>query len=283
MQLPALVEPITFQGLECFRLSVGAASAIVSRLGAQVLSWIDAAGRQRLFLSEHAKFDGSVAIRGGIPVCFPQFSGLGELPKHGFVRTRLWDRAPAPTAGESGSLTLRCADNAATRALWPHAFELQIAVTLGLAALEVGLVVRNTGEAPISFTGALHTYLAVDDIDAVSLHGLQGHVYRDAAKGNQIRTESDPQLRFVQEVDRVYHSVQRLLTISEGADSLSIAGPGFPDVVVWNPWKALCRGLPDMLPDGYRNMVCVEAAVAQVPAVVAPGRQWTGSQILGYA
>lgn len=283
MQHLALVEPVLFHGLDCYRLRVGAASAIVSRLGAQVLSWIDSQGRQQLFLSERAKFDGSVAIRGGVPVCFPQFSGLGELPKHGFVRTRLWDRAPAPAASESGSLTLRCADNAATRALWPHAFELQIEVTLGLAALEVGLVVRNTGDAPISFTGALHTYLAVDDIDAVSLHGLQGLVYRDAANGNPIRTEADAQLRFSREVDRVYHAVQRPLTVNDGARSLSIAACGFPDVVVWNPWQTLCSGLPDMRPEGYRNMVCVEAAVAQAPAVVAPGRQWTGSQTLGLA
>lgn len=280
MQLPALVEPILFHGLECFRLSVGAASAIVSRLGAQVLSWIDADGRQRLFLSEHAKFDGSVAIRGGIPVCFPQFSGLGDLPKHGFVRSRLWDRVPAPAAGASGSLTLCCADNAATRALWPHAFEVQIAVTLGLAALEVGLVVRNTGDAPISFTGALHTYLAVDDIDAVSLRGLQGLVYRDAANGNLIHTEGDGPLRFAQEIDRVYHAVLGPLTVSDGANALSIGACGFPDVVVWNPWQNLCRGLPDMALAGYRHMVCVEAAVAQFPAIVAPGQQWTGSQTL---
>lgn len=283
MQVPTHIETFLFQGLECFRLRTGAASAIVSRLGAQVLSWIDADGRQRLFLSERAKFDGAVAIRGGIPVCFPQFSGLGDLPKHGFVRTRLWDRVLAPGADASASLTLRCADNAATRALWPHAFEVRIEVTLGLAALAVGLFVRNTDAAPISFTGALHTYLAVDDIDALSLYGLQGLTYRDAAKGNPIRTEGDAQLRFAQEVDRVYHAVQGPLTLGDGAHTLSIAASGFPDVVVWNPWQILCRGLPDMLPTGYRQMVCVEAAVAQVPAIVAPGQEWTGSQTLRLA
>jgi glucose-6-phosphate 1-epimerase len=39
--------------------------------GATVLSWKDAAGDEKLWLSEAAKLDGSRAVRGGIPVVFP--------------------------------------------------------------------------------------------------------------------------------------------------------------------------------------------------------------------
>lgn len=50
--------------------------------GATVISWKDAAGREKLWLSEAAKLDGSKAVRGGIPLVFPVslFPPLLSLP-----------------------------------------------------------------------------------------------------------------------------------------------------------------------------------------------------------
>lgn len=39
--------------------------------GATVISWKDAAGNERLWLSNASKLDGSKAVRGGIPLVFP--------------------------------------------------------------------------------------------------------------------------------------------------------------------------------------------------------------------
>lgn len=39
--------------------------------GATVLSWKDASGNEKLWLSEGAVLDGSKAVRGGIPLVFP--------------------------------------------------------------------------------------------------------------------------------------------------------------------------------------------------------------------
>mgnify|MGYP000843961582 CR=1 FL=1 len=89
------IEEIEFHGIAALRLNgPRGASAVVSKLGAQVLSWVTPDVRERLFLSDKAVFDGSVAIRGGIPVCWPQFAGLGELPKaHHGVGLRFSKRA----------------------------------------------------------------------------------------------------------------------------------------------------------------------------------------------
>ena len=280
MQLPSQVESIRFRGIECYRLVAGAASAIVSRFGAQVLSWRDAAGRERLFLSERAIFDGHTPIRGGIPLCFPQFSGLGDLPKHGFVRSRMWDLAGAQADDGLVSLTLRTGDDAGTRAIWPHAFELLLEVKLRVEHVQIGLSVRNSGTTPFAFTGALHTYFAVGDIAATSLTGLNGLEYRDAAGGNTIRVETDASLVVGQEVDRVYHRAQQQLSLDDGNAELAVAATGFTDVVVWNPWQVLCAQLSDMQAQAYRKMLCVEAAVAQFPVSVAAGDLWSGSQEL---
>lgn len=39
--------------------------------GATVISWKDASGSEKLWLSSAAKLDGTKAVRGGIPVVFP--------------------------------------------------------------------------------------------------------------------------------------------------------------------------------------------------------------------
>ena len=284
MQLPAQIELILFRGIECYRLKAradsAASSAIVSRFGAQVLSWRDVTGRERLFLSERAVFDGHTPIRGGIPLCFPQFSGLGDLPKHRFVRSRVWELVAAYADSELVSLTLGTGDDAGTRAIWAHAFELRLEAQLRATQMQVSLTVRNTGTTPFAFTGALQTYFSVSDIAGANLMGLNGHEYRDAAAGNAIRSEADASLLVTAEVDRVYHHAQGQLMLEDGAARFGIAAASFADVVVWNPWHALCAKLPDMSALGYRKMLCVEAAVAQFPVTVAAGEVWSGSQKL---
>ena len=59
--------------------------------GAHVTSWVPAGARDdRLFLSATSRFGEGEAIRGGVPVCFPQFADQGALAPHGFVRTTAW-------------------------------------------------------------------------------------------------------------------------------------------------------------------------------------------------
>ncbi len=44
-----------------------------------------------IFMSKNAVFAPPKAIRGGVPVCFPQFSNFGPLAQqHGFVRNKQW-------------------------------------------------------------------------------------------------------------------------------------------------------------------------------------------------
>ena len=50
----------------------GNSSLTVVPFGATVISWI-VDGQERIFVSKTAILDGSKAIRGGVPVCFPNF------------------------------------------------------------------------------------------------------------------------------------------------------------------------------------------------------------------
>lgn len=275
------IENIEFHGIEALRLNGPRGSAaIISRLGGQVLSWLTPDGRERLFLSERAVFDGSMPIRGGIPVCFPQFAGLGELPKHGFARTRLWSVAAQRCGDDYALVTLELGDDEETRALWPHAFRAEITVMLELDRIDVEFCVENTGPEPFAFTGALHTYLRVVQVEDVALEGLHGYDYRDAVKSNRVVRETGTEVTVDGEIDRVYYDVRRPQLLNAGNLSLGIQNQGFTDVVVWNPWLDKCALLADMAPDGWRRMLCVEAALARNPVLLPAGEEWYGRQTL---
>ncbi|KFN41939.1 D-hexose-6-phosphate mutarotase [Arenimonas metalli] len=252
----------------------------VSAQGAQVLSWRDASGRERFFLSPNAVFAPGQAIRGGAPVVFPQFSGRGALPKHGFARGLPWTAGPVEALPDGLSrLSLSLNASAETRVLWAHEFEAVMEITLGARELEMRLRVRNTGPAPFAFTAALHSYFAADLSDA-RLRGLAGRPYEDAADGGRWRLQEGDEVAFGAELDRVYPEVADELTLVAGGQGLRIAADGFRDVVVWNPGPVLAAALPDLGAGQHLHFVCVEAANVLHPVVLAPGQAWSGAQRL---
>jgi len=269
-----------FAGLPACELALPAGDRLVVALhGAQVLSWVSG-GLERLYLSPNSVMDGQAAIRGGVPVCFPQFNQRGplaeRLPKHGFARNVAW-RADAPVlSAERAELTLRLADNAQTRAWWPQAFELQLHIDLSPGALHITLGVHNTDEQALAFSGALHTYLVVDDVAQATLQGLGGQPEWDALTNTH--APAPDTLRFAAEFDRVYEAAHLPLTLNQ---SLQISqSPSWAHTVVWNPAEALCLRLADMPDDGWRHMLCVEAAQVYTPITLPAGERWAGWQRL---
>jgi glucose-6-phosphate 1-epimerase len=273
----------TLQELPGFRLDAGPdGSAFVAAQGAQVLSWQAGDSIERLYLSPATggmTRDGrkAVPIRGGVPVCFPQFSDRGAMVKHGFARDLPW-RIGDPV---QASVTMRLHDDDASRQYWPHAFEAQIDVRLGPGNLEIVFKVVNTGNGPFSFTTALHTYLRVDDIRRIQLFGLQNVAYQDATDGCTVKTQQEPGLAIPGEVDRVYmNALGPVRMVEQDRTLLTISQRGFFDTVVWNPGPDRAHMLADMPDEDWLHMLCVEAACASVPVTIEAGACWEGSQRL---
>ncbi len=257
------------------------ARAEIYQHGAHLTSWIAAGGVERLYLSGKALFRSGAAIRGGVPVIFPQFAGEGPLPKHGFARSLPWQLVSSEQPGQGlATAVFRLEDADATRAIWPHAFKAELRVSVGGATLETTLSVENSGDAGISFTAALHTYLRVGDIGGVRLHGLQGLHYRDTALGGSTALESADSLRIEGEVDRIYFDAPAGLELIDALGRLRIESTGFADAVVWNPGAERAAALADLDAEGYRKFLCVEAAAVGVPISLAPGARWSGMQRL---
>jgi len=270
-------------GLPKLELVAGdGARAEVYLHGAHVTSWTPAgAGGDRLFLSARSRFGPGEAIRGGIPVCFPQFAAQGPLPNHGFARVSVWELVHARrTDTGAARAQLGLADSPMTRAQWSHPFALELTVAVTGRVLELGLTVINTGTKAFEFTGALHTYLRVADVRHTVVRGLRNVRYRDKALGTDGNLEAAQALAIDREIDRVYYAAPEDLAAVEPGSTTAIRPTGFPDTVVWNPGPERGATLGDLEPDGYLRMLCVEAAISRAPATVAPGARWTGAQTL---
>ena len=262
------------------------ATADVYLHGAHVTAWTPAgASQSRLFLSDRAVFVDGKAIRGGVPVIFPQFSNAGPFVRHGFARTKTWtlDRAGRDADG-SALAHLSLVDTAATRALWPHAFRLRLAVRVAGATLELRLVVENTGSAPFDATLALHTYLAADGLSTDGtprVSGLRGLAYRDTTAGGAPRTETGDTVEVDgREIDRVYVGVSGALALADARHTLHVTQEGFADAVVWNPGWEKGAEIGDLGSGDASRFVCVEAAQVAQPVLLGPGETWTGVQRL---
>ena len=268
---------LDFRGQPALHFAMPEGDAITVALhGAHLLSWTTADGRERIYLSPDAVFDGRAAIRGGVPICCPQFNQRGTLPKHGFMRNLTWNLA----GHDASSVSFALHDNEATRALWPHAFAARLELQLALGSLRIALALTNAGDAPWSFAAALHSYLYVDDIGAARLEGLQGAARWDALRDER-QIEASAALQFDGEFDSVYRAPPQPLRLVQPSGALEIAqSDSCTETVVWNPGAALAARLADMPDDGFRHMLCVEAARIDEPVTLAPGASWQGWQQL---
>ena len=279
MTEPAAAREI-WRGLACTRITLPNGDSVrVSDFGAQVLSW-HARGHERMFLSGRAVLDGSTAIRGGVPVCFPQFNQRGPLPKHGLARRTTWQWLGAQVEGAAITARWQWDAPAPLHPEFAHALCAQMAVTVSPDTLRVQLSATNTGSSAWAFTCALHTYLAVQGADMAALQGLDGVACWDAAK-NFAPTIQTGAVTLGAEIDRVYARPAQPLELHDAHGTLRIhQDAAWPETVVWNPGPALCATLADMQATDWMHMLCVEAAAINQPMALHPGQHWHAAQTL---
>ena len=256
----------------------------VSLFGGQVCSWRGADGSERLFMSAQTCWDDSSALRGGVPVIFPQFAEFGALPKHGFARISRWTLDHAGRADDgSGQMCLTLRDGPASAQFAGH-FLLTLTINLTDERLRLSLAVQNTGDQPFEFCAALHTYLRAE-IRRCSIGGLARQNYRDSVDQGRMVTAAasaaaTDRLTIDREIDRIYAALSTPVVLHAPQGPLEITQTGFEDVVVWNPWRAKTAAMSDLAPDDYLRFVCIEAGLINQPATLPPGARWCGSQTL---
>lgn len=255
----------------------------IYRHGATVTSW-KIMGQELLYLSPKAVFAPGKAIRGGIPVVFPQF-GPGMLPQHGFARNSTWQLGETNVVKATGDISTSfiLEDSPATRAIYPHHFRLTLTVMLKPTALSMQLRVenRNADMRSMPFTTLLHTYLQVEDVLKTTVRGLQNRQYVDQVDGKKIKEDRSEAVIFRGEVDRMYiQGAASPVRLNDGGNcELMVKTTGFEDFVIWNPADTeKTRGMTDLAEGDWKKFVCIEAGQVIEPVVLAAGAAWEGAQ-----
>lgn len=259
--------------LPMLEMSTPSSTAEIYLHGAHVSHFQKHGEPPMLFLSQCSRFENGAPIRGGIPIIFPWFGKPADRSgQHGFARNLLWELAEI-TSPADGSVVARLRLPDVAESPECPACSVEYIVTID-SRLTVELVVTNKSAHKLAFENCLHTYFAVGDINAVSVTGLKGVDYLDALENRQRKIETAEAVRFNGEVDRIYvntpHAVEirdeslNRITRVEKEHSLS--------TVVWNPWIAKAKAMPDYGDDEYQRMVCVESGNVAVNAVsLLPG------------
>lgn len=240
----------TWKNLPVLVIKNDAAEAKIALHGAHVLSYKPAGEREVLWLSEESWAEPGKPIRGGIPVCWPWF-GPAQEPPHGVARIAEWTLKE--TVSDQSRTTVR---------FEAFAFEnliADISVTIG-EKLIVELTTTNLGPDEFRLTQALHSYFDISNISAVKVLGLDGAEYIDTL--NSTRHTQDGAIAFTAETDRIYDHTEAECIIDDPAQEkkIHIAKEGSMSTVVWNPWIAKSRRMPDFGDREYNKMVCVETA-----------------------
>lgn len=241
-------------------------SATISPFGAQVCKWAPKDHPPVLYLSPKSILDGTKAIRGGIPICWPWFGNHPEdssRPSHGIARISFWKLESAESNGRSAKLIFNLTSDEETKKLFPNDFALTATIHI-TDKLRVVLKMKNTGEEPYKVSSALHTYLSVGDIARINIEGLKGSHYIDQlqpADAEEVYQEGA--LIIDEEVDRIYKSMSSVLIRDvERHRSVFVDKAGSRSTVVWNPWVAKSKEIRDLPDRDFNEFLCIEAANA---------------------
>ncbi|GAA3534305.1 D-hexose-6-phosphate mutarotase [Zobellella aerophila] len=252
-------------GLPFLQIDNAHASALISLFGGQLLHYQPHGQPPLLWLSEAAVLDGSKAIRGGIPVCWPWFGkGAEGEPQHGFARLQTWqlDSLEETEAGTLLTLELTpelCPDHQGEQ--WRLALEIEIG-----AELTLHLHSENKGTAPMPLQAALHSYFHCGHVHQCRIEGL-GHDYFDSLL--QRACYKPVETVFREPVDRIYAAPVPLTRLYNSHHETSLRHRGNDCLVLWNPGPRVPADIPAL---GWSDFVCVETAVLGLQGLAAGDR-----------
>jgi glucose-6-phosphate 1-epimerase len=241
-----------------------------------------------LYLSPKSLFTHDKAIRGGVPICWPQFSDMGAFPQaHGFARIDNRWTLDEVASRQQDTLVLQLDVENMGRLTYTLAI-------LDGESVSFGLSFQNTTASALTFTTALHTYFTTTDVHRTTVTGcLDQCVYADNLQKRMEMPAAE--VRDIdKEIDRIYKATNgqavnvHIPTAPDasaacgsgaaGGYTVVVTAEGLPDTVLWNPWIEKTKKMADLPEDAYVHFVCVESGSIHHKVTVEPGATWSGAQ-----
>ncbi len=248
--------------------------AVLYLHGAHLVHWQPRGHHPVIFTSHRSRYAEGHPIRGGVPIVFPWFAqhpSDAAAPMHGLVRQRPW-RVERTEARDGVVLVTLAIDlNAQESTAWPFDAALRLIVELG-EHLNLTLHVQNRSANAITFESALHTYLAIGDVQQTTVHGLEKTRYIDKVDQFKEKWAGREPATITGETDRVYLDTTAPCHVDDPTlrRRITVSKSGSCSTVLWNPWIEKAARMADFGPDEWKHMLCLETANIGPNAVTLP-------------
>jgi D-hexose-6-phosphate mutarotase len=252
--------------------------------GAHITSWKPAASEDVLWTSSRSLWEIGKPIRGGVPICFPWFGPKKDdpsAPMHGFARIKEWQLDAVTAENDAIVVALSLKSDPSTRQWWPFDFAARMKVAFG-SKLVMSLEVENASDVPFAFEQAFHTYFGVADVREIQILGLDGYSYLDRTEKDKEKIQQGA-VQITAETNRAYLNATEPVDIQDPVmrRRIRMSKKNSRETVVWNPWVATSKTMPDFGDDEWLEMVCVETCNAVKSSVqLAPGERHTMTAVL---
>ncbi|KAF9049563.1 galactose mutarotase-like protein [Hymenopellis radicata] len=262
--------------------------------GAHIISWTtgtktNPTPTDRIFTSSKSPLDGSVPVRGGIPIVFPAFAYPShpdhlKMGVHGFARNEFWKWDGNLVDNESEiSVRLTLDPVPSIEAVWDKCFHLDYVITLKEFSLTTTLHVTNTSTSiPFDFQSLFHTYHACPSKD-VRINPLKGIIWFDKTQltdgqpTKKVENREDG-VDVLEWTDAVFEATPSSYELVWPGGRVDVKTSGMRDMVIWNPREVAGRKIPEMEEGGWDKFVCVEPGIARTFETLQPGATWVGVQ-----
>lgn len=237
-------------------------TATVSLLGGNTLSYRPTGQSEVVFRTAKRDYNRADKVHCGIPVCWPWFGKSGEpgTQAHGFARLCVFNVRGTQYSDEMTEITLSLKSDDATRALWPHDFDLELKVSVSMK-LNLSLKTKNTGKESFLLTEGFHPYFLIGGLDEAYVRGVEGLDFVDARNMSEAVMTGDfsvakPSDHVITLKDEPKHEFA--LIDPKLKRAIAIVSTGNRKLVIWNPGSE--DGIGDLAPGDSKKFVCVEPA-----------------------